>query len=623
MGSPRRRPLGLPDLRELQQILLTESVDALAQAVVIEAAGSEDAELSCGITLQRRPDGQLRVASSDALAQRLEALQQSERDGPCIQALSTGRVVELDATSDTSHWPMFTEQARQVGVQATLSMPLQTPTGTVGVLNLYRKGSWSEAERNRAAAFAEHVAPTMALAQRLAPLEDAVSEEVSADQVSQLREQVTHDELTGLLNRRGIADVLGELLDNGLRDRVAVLFCDLDNFKRINDGLGHDAGDEVLRTLAARLRGGLPVGCSPARMSGDEFVIVCADVAATGGIEALTSQVSELLQMTMPLGQQVVEISASVGACTVTSPGITAEDLFRYADATMFTAKDRGPASVSIADPSLITQVDRQLSLESDLRQALDEDELVLHYQPIVDRTGTIVLAEALLRWPHPHHGMLSPQAILQAASRGNLTHRLDTYVLRAATTEAAAWTGLATHPPAVAINLSTVPEDPRFSEALTRIIDHTGLDWTRLVIEITETALASLAEPARTAMVGLTGRGMRFALDDFGTGYSSLSRLEQLPVDIIKLDRSFTADLPNNPIHRGISTAVIAMATSMNHTCIAEGVETPAQFQILANLGYPTYQGFLFCPPVPAHELRTLITTSPLAMPLNRTHQT
>jgi EAL domain-containing protein (putative c-di-GMP-specific phosphodiesterase class I) len=171
-----------------------------------------------------------------------------------------------------------------------------------------------------------------------------------------------------------------------------------------------------------------------------------------------------------------------------------------------------------------------------------------------------------------------------------------------------------------VAINLSTVPEDPRFSEALTRIIEHTGLDWTRLVLEITETALANLGEPARAAMVGLTGRGMRFALDDFGTGYSSLSRLEQLPVEVIKLDRSFTADLPTNPIHRGISTAVLAMASSMGHTCIAEGVETPAQFHILANLGYPAYQGFLFCPPVPAHELRTLITTSPLTMPLNHT---
>jgi EAL domain-containing protein (putative c-di-GMP-specific phosphodiesterase class I) len=188
--------------------------------------------------------------------------------------------------------------------------------------------------------------------------------------------------------------------------------------------------------------------------------------------------------------------------------------------------------------------------------------------------------------------------------------------VLRLAAGEAAAWPQLHTSPPAVAINLSTVPDDARISETLTRIIDRSGLDWTRLVLEITETRMAGLAEPAREVMQGLTERGARFALDDFGTGYSSLARLEALPVSILKLDKSFTTDLATNPVHHGITTATLGMATSMGQTCIAEGVETPNQFHILTALGYPAYQGFLLCPPVPAHELHTLISTGSLPLP-------
>ncbi|RRO19333.1 EAL domain-containing protein [Saccharopolyspora rhizosphaerae] len=617
MAPPAQAPWELSDLGLLQRIVLTGSIEDVAKAIVDEAAGGAGGDLSCGLTLPRRPDGQLLVASSDGLAQRLDRLQQSQRDGPCVWALSTGHTVEVETVNDRLRWPLFAEQSREAGVPVTLSVPLNAATGTVGALNLDRKEPWSEAERERAYRFAEHVASTVALAQRLAPLNDALAEDESAELVSQLREQVAHDELTGLLNRRGLGDVLTELLDNGLRENVAVLFCDLDNFKRINDGLGHDAGDELLHTLARRLRGGLPAGCVPARLSGDEFVVLCPDVNAVGGLEALTDQVGELLRITMPLRPQgMVEVSASIGACTVSGPETTVKDLFRYADAAMYATKERGPGSVSVADASLIAEVDAHLGLESDLRRALEDEDLVLHYQPIVDRGGVILMAEALLRWPHPEHGMLSPATILATAHRGNLVNRLDEYVLRRAASEAAAWSELAPNPPAVAVNLSVVPDDPRYSEHVVNVINRTGLEWSRLVLEITEIRLATLAEPARRAMLGLTSRGMRFALDDFGTGYSSLVHFERPPVSIIKLSGNFISDLAENPTHRGITTAVLAMVTSMGQVCIAEGVENPAQFQILANLGFSAFQGYLFCRPVSLQELHTLLAGGPLPMP-------
>jgi EAL domain-containing protein (putative c-di-GMP-specific phosphodiesterase class I) len=246
----------------------------------------------------------------------------------------------------------------------------------------------------------------------------------------------------------------------------------------------------------------------------------------------------------------------------------------------------------------------------------LEEDELVLHYQPIVDRAGAVVMAEALVRWPHGEYGMLPPGAILQAARRGNLSERLDEYVLRTAVREAAAWSSQQSEPPAVAINVMSLPDGTRFTDRLTAAVEDAGLDWSRLVLEITETPLADLTEAGRAEMVGLAGRGVRFALDDFGTGYSSMSRLEQLPLHIIKVDRSFVVDLPTNSAHRAITAAVMAMASSMGYTCVAEGVETSAQLSALVNLGYVIYQGWLFCPAVPPHEFRTVLATSPLPMP-------
>lgn len=295
-------------------------------------------------------------------------------------------------------------------------------------------------------------------------------------QTEKLRLQATHDALTGLLNRTGLNELLESVLRGGA-ERVAVLFCDLDNFKRVNDALGHEVGDELLVAVARRLADGLPPGCTPARLSGDEYLIVCSDVEALGGLESFTTWVSELLRTTVSLRGQMVTVSASVGAARLDAE-TTGTNLLRYADTAMFHAKSKGPGRISLASSALISAMEKQLGLEGQLREALDTDSLTLYYQPILGHEGAVIMAEALVRWPHPARGLLSPAVILPVAEQGNLLRALDRWVLHTALREAAAWPAPRGHPVSVAINLvELLPHDPEFVDEITVAITETGID--------------------------------------------------------------------------------------------------------------------------------------------------
>ncbi len=419
-----------------------------------------------------------------------------------------------------------------------------------------------------------------------------------------LRDQARHDELTGLLNRRGMNELLASLTAGG-SDHLGAIFCDIDNFKRINDSLGHEAGDDVLVHLARQLTDALPSACTVGRLSGDEFLIVSGDLYAAGGLQALMQRASDALDTVVPVGNQLVSISSSIGAAFLTG-SMTAQDLLRYADAAMFHAKSRGPGRMSMASSELITAVESQLQLESELRHALHTDALVLYYQPIVDREGVIVAAEALLRWPHPDHGLLTPGTILTAAEQGGLSRELDQWVLRTALAEAATWSSATPNPPAVAINLSELlPGDPHFLDELTALIAEAKLPFHRVVLEVVETALVDLTPQAHRAMTELAARGVRFALDDFGTGYSTLARLKDLPVHILKLDRTFVTTIDTDPVDYAIAHAIVTMTHAMNRSCVAEGIETSQQDHTLQQLGVDTYQGYLHSHPLPAADLR------------------
>ncbi len=433
-----------------------------------------------------------------------------------------------------------------------------------------------------------------------------------------LRHQATHDSLTGLPNRAAAKQLLRAALNAAQPARVAVLFCDIDNFKRINDSLGHEAGDELLVALARRLEGGLPRGCTPARLPGDEFLISCLDVdSISGGIDSLAITVSSLLRTSLPLHGQLVRVSASVGAAVSTPAGSNVDDLLRFADAALSQAKRRGPGHVSLAGPALMTSADRQLHVEGQLRAALHNDGLTLHYQPMVDQDGTVVAVEALVRWPHPDRGLLPPGEFLPIAEQSDLLGELDRWVLGAALREAAQWREPAG--PRVAINVNLgglMPDGPDFVDEIGDIAGESGIDPYRIVLELVETSAFELSAQARTAMHVLAERGVRFAIDDFGTGYSSLARLKHLPTQIIKTDPQLVSDVASSSSDLAIARAAVDMAHAMGRRCIAEGVETAAQFEALHGLGVDGYQGTLFAKPMPPEQLRAVLETGRLAVP-------
>ncbi|MEV4645121.1 EAL domain-containing protein [Saccharopolyspora sp. NPDC049357] len=598
-------------------ILSTDTLEDFLDEVLSRVAGVGSGALSCGLTVPGA-EGRAPFTSraSDAFAAGLDEVQQVVGDGPCLQALRTGEIVTSDSLGHESRWWEFVQHAADVGARSVMSVPLLVRGSVIASLTVYDRSEGGTASvLPRVAMFAEEAAGAVAIAAKLDQhLRTSADLRVARTrEVNEWHQQATHDELTGLPNRRGIRELLDGLLANGIRAQVAVLYCDLDNFKRVNDGLGHEAGDELLLALAHRLSTGLPAGCTPAHISGDEFVIVCSDVDAVGGLDALTEEVSDLLRAAIPLRGHVVLVSAAVGAAVVNEPGTTGDDLLRFADAAMFEAKDAGPGQVSHAHPALMTTINRQLHLETDLRDAIAHSDVELHYQPIVDGAGTIVMAEALLRWRHLEHGVLAPDLVLEVAEGGDLVRDLDRYVLRRALSEAATWPS--PRPAGIAINLSgLLPDTEHFADELTDVINDSGLAWPRVVLEITETPLAGLTDRACDSMGQLAEKGLRFAVDDFGTGYSSLSRLKDIPTQLIKIDRHFIAGMATDHTDRALVEAVIGMARATGHTCIAEGVETAAQFDQLDRLGCQAYQGWYFSPPLPAADFRTLLSRGTLA---------
>jgi diguanylate cyclase (GGDEF)-like protein/PAS domain S-box-containing protein len=432
-----------------------------------------------------------------------------------------------------------------------------------------------------------------------------------------LRHQATHDELTGLPNRAAVNELLSGLLCGEHAERIAVLFCDIDNFKRVNDSLGHDAGDELLVALARRLEGGLPDGCTVARLSGDEYVIICADIDAVGGVDTLANRVSTLLRTAVPVHGQLVRVSATIGAAMPNSGPTTGADLLRFADAAMFDAKKQGAGRVSLASAALIASADRQVHLEGQLREALATDGLVLHYQPVVAADGTMITAEALIRWPHPDRGMLAPDVFLPVAEQGGLLRELDRWVLRTALREASTWPSPGGKPVAVAVNLAgLVPGDSEFVDVVANAVLESGIEWDRVILELVETSFIDLPSRTLSAMAELVSRGIRFAVDDFGTGYSSLARLKDLPAQIIKVDRRFVAGVGSDSSDFAVASAVVDMSRAMGRSCVAEGVETATQFHVLRGMGVDAYQGWLFSRAVPVKEFRALLDLGPLPLP-------
>jgi diguanylate cyclase (GGDEF)-like protein/PAS domain S-box-containing protein len=427
-----------------------------------------------------------------------------------------------------------------------------------------------------------------------------------------LRYWAYHDELTGLWNRAAIPQLVA---DTDVA-RAAVLYCDIKNFNRINEALGYEAGDEVLIAVAQRLRDKLPTGWSVARTAADEFALVCPDVAAEGGISEIVTTVADLMHATIPVRDQRVQVSAMIGAAVGSECGGTsAEDLLRWAFSSLQEAKKAGLSTIAFAERKLIDSIDDQLELETELRDAIDNDELTLHYQPVVGADGTIRTCESLLRWEHPERGMLSPGTILPVAERAGMLADLDAWVLGRALHDAASWpVPPGGKPVSVAVNVAELmPGYPTFNDLLERLVSETGIAWDRIVIELVETAIVDVPSRMHDSMNDLRALGVRFSVDDFGTGYSSLTRIRDFPAQSIKIDRTFVQDITTSRVDRMLVSTVTDLAGALDCVTVAEGVETPEQFEVLRSMEVDAYQGWLFSKAVPGPELARLIEAGPI----------
>jgi len=423
-----------------------------------------------------------------------------------------------------------------------------------------------------------------------------------------------HDPLTDLPNRVLFTDRLELALARSLRSsrHVAVVFLDLDHFKLINDSMGHDRGDQLLRAVAERIRTSVRPGDTVARFGGDEFTILFEDVADAAGAREAADRTLTALSQPFELDEGEVFVSASVGVALSTTGRDTPALLLRNADAAMYRAKERGRAGIELYNQQDDPWTVRRLRTGNDLHRALERNEFELHYQPFVDlHTSTLVGLEALIRWCHPTRGLLPPGEFIDLAEDTGLIVPLGYWVIAEACRQAAQWkevrTAAGEEPWRLMMSINVSPRqlvERNFASRLIEIVDGSGIDRDSILLEVTETTVMRDPDHAIALLESLRAQGMHICIDDFGTGYSSLSYLKRLPVETIKIDRSFVDGLGRDEEDTAIVHAVIGMADSLRLLCVAEGVETPEQVEALRALGCHVAQGFLFGHPLSADSL-------------------
>ena len=425
-----------------------------------------------------------------------------------------------------------------------------------------------------------------------------------------LSHQALHDALTGLPNRALFTDRLGHALTrvrSGGRT-VGVLFMDLDNLKVVNDSLGHTAGDRLLVAVSGRLRDCLRPVDTVARLGGDEFTILLEDIADVTEAISVAERIAKALRVPFELVGRQVYLTASIGVALSLSGDERAEDLLRRADVAMYKAKNSGKAQYRLFDQTMDEEARSRLVVQNDLRKAVEREELRLHYQPTVllDDSSRVVGMEALVRWQHPQRGLLRPAEFLFLAEESDLIIDVERWVLEQACRQARAWQDSGTEAAgwAVSVNLSARQfQEGDLVEEVDKILGAAGLPADRLTLEITESVMMQDVESAMATIRGLKSLGVKLAIDDFGTGYSALSYLNHLQVDVLKMDRSFTAGLGETAQTRSIVQGIISLAHALGLTVLAEGVETAEQEAQLRAMGCDMAQGYHFARPLPAES--------------------
>lgn len=431
--------------------------------------------------------------------------------------------------------------------------------------------------------------------------------------VAQLMHTAAHDPLTGLPTRKFLLERLDEELARDAADglKVAVLFVDLDNFKLVNDSLGHGSGDEVLSEMARRISGCIGRGDTASRFGGDEMVVLHPN-AADGSEVALGRRILTALTEPMLVSGKEVVVSASIGIALCTPGMKSAAQLLREADTALYAAKDRGRARLELFSDELFERAEKRMRIESDLRVALREQQLFVEYQPQVRlKDGRVVGVEALVRWKHPKFGIVPPGDFIAVAEDCGLINGIGRLVLEQSCRQLADWTRLAPgRPLAMTVNVSPRQlSDPAFFTELRKVLADTGIDPRALCLEITESAMMRVPAEVVQLLDQIRQLGIYIAIDDFGTGHSSLSRLRDMPAEVLKIDRSFVDGLGSETGDTAIVSSILSLAYAMGKHTIAEGVEQPEQAALLLRMGCEAAQGYFFSRPVAADKIPPLLT--------------
>jgi diguanylate cyclase (GGDEF)-like protein len=561
---------------------------------------------SAGITLISPGLDPHYVAASSASALRFEQLQTALGEGPCVLAYETGQAVLVADLRADDRFPKFTPLALDTGLSSVFAFPLRHGHHQLGALDLYRDeaGQLSAEAMEAAQTLADVAAAYLLNAQARNDLKEA------SDRSS---ERALHDPLTELPNRV----LLLERLDHAvLRARrsgktAAILFVDLDRFKSVNDLYGHSVGDALLVAVAGRIAGTLRTGDTLARLSGDEFVILCEDLNEPAEVDIIAARVVTAIAQPFVTGGHELNMTASIGIAFSGRGDELSEQILDDADAAMYQAKRSGGGHHEIVDLRELHLADERTSLAEALHGASTRGELRALYQPVVSSSdGRIAGFEALLRWEHPTRGIVMPSVLIPIAEQSGQIKELGQWMLEEACTARHHWHDL---DPAAHLNISInisaqqlMAQD--FAPFVLRALAETDTDPGVVTLEITESVFVEDADRAFVVMSELKQLGVSLALDDFGTGYSSLSYLKRFPIDIVKIDQAFIADLQTDPASGAIVFAIIELAHHLGMTVAAEGVETREQQQQLASLNCDFCQGYYFARPMPAGDVDALL---------------
>jgi diguanylate cyclase (GGDEF)-like protein len=559
------------------------------------------------------------VAASNKVVRRIEALQNELQEGPCLEAYSGGEAVAIEDLSVDTRFPRFSPRALDAGLAAVFTFPIRMDSHRLGALDLYRDTSGGLEPEDMAAA---QVLANVAAAY----LFNAQARSEAAVSVEQLTHRSLHDPLTALPNRALLHELLDRAVARARRSRrmAAVLFVDLDGFKLVNDQYGHQLGDQLLIAVATRLTRVLRSGDTLARLSGDEFVILCEDLDTSSGAELVAKRIAATLGEPFELDGHTLAMTASVGLA-FSGPGEDIpETLLRDADLAMYQAKLNGGGHHQVIDQSARLEADMRKHLERDVRAAVLRGQFQLAYQPIIAaESGGMLGVEALLRWEHPERGWVSPEIILPIAERTGMILPIGEWVLAQACRDLKAWQHLYGEAvPHVAVNVSGHQVvGPAFAETVAQVLAETGTDPAQVFLEVTESVFFEDAPRATAVLREIKELGVGLTMDDFGTGYSSLNYLRRFPFDVVKIDRSFIVDLTEDPATRAIVSAIIELGHVLDLTVVAEGVESRPQLDEVIDLGIDRAQGFYISHPLLPNQLEKHILDparySPIRLPL------